>query len=129
MAKPTRRKSKTEKSPAGEGERRAVRGFVRQWDLSARLLHEAIAAGRLAWVGLADRGAGQFDDLVLGMTDGGVVAHQVKTSQNPDAFSLDTLMLGAPVLLARQLTARAELSARGATVTRLGDQCVSRLRS
>lgn len=116
MANSARRKTKAEKAPAGEGERRAVRGFVRQWDLSARLLYEAIAAGRLAWVGLADRGAGQFDDLVLGMTDGNVVAHQVKTSQNPDTFSLDTLMLGAPALLARQLAARTQLAARGATV-------------
>src|SRR5713226_7345770 len=93
----------------GEGERRAQRGYVRQYDLAARLIFEALAAGRLAWIGLADRGAGDFDDLVLGLVDGAIEAYQLKTSKHPEAFGLQTLLLGASDLLGRQLKARRAL--------------------
>lgn len=53
----------------GERERRAQRGYVPQYDLAARVIYEALAAGRLQWIGLADRGAGAFDDVVLGLYD------------------------------------------------------------
>lgn len=96
--------------PPGEGERRAQRGYVRQYDLDARLIFEALAAGRLAWIGLADRGAGDFDDLVLGLTDGSIEAYQLKTSEQPTAFSLKTLLLGAPNLLKRKLGSREALA-------------------
>lgn len=39
-------------TPAGEGERRAVGGLVRQYDLAARVIYQAIASGELAWLGL-----------------------------------------------------------------------------
>jgi hypothetical protein len=83
--------------PPGEGERRAQRGYVPQYDLGARIIYEAIAAGRLQWVGVADRGAGTFDDIVLGLRDR-IVAYQVKTSRDPEPFRLDTLFLGASEL-------------------------------
>jgi hypothetical protein len=94
--------------PPGEGERRAQRGYVPQYDLGARLVYEALAAGQLLWVGVAHRGAGKFDDLVLGLR-GKIVAHQVKTSRDPEPFSVRTLLLGAPGLLGRMLETRRAL--------------------
>jgi hypothetical protein len=101
----------TETTPAGEGERRAQRGYARQYDLDARLIFEALAVGRLAWIGLADRGAGAFDDLVLGLTDDSIEAYQLKTSEHPKPFSLKTLLLGASDLLGRKLETRRRLEA------------------
>ncbi|WP_298325383.1 ATP-binding protein [Asticcacaulis sp.] len=81
------------KVPSGEGERRAMGGYVPQYAMGARLLYQAIASGTLRWVGLADRGAGAFDDIVLGL-EAQVVAYQLKTSQHPEEFGLRTLLLG-----------------------------------
>jgi len=92
----------------GEGERRAQRGYVPQYDLGAGLIYEALAAGQLMWVGVAHRGAGKFDDLVLGLRDR-TVAHQVKTSRDPEPFSIRTLLLGASGLFGRMLEARRKL--------------------
>lgn len=78
----------------GEGERRAQRGYVPQYDLAARVVYEALAAGRLRWIGVADCGAGAFDDVVLGL-HGRIVAHQVKTSRDPEPFTIRTVLLGA----------------------------------
>jgi hypothetical protein len=83
----------------GEGERRAQRGYVPQYDFAARLVYEAIAAGTLQWVGVADRSAGNFDDVVLGLSER-IIAHQVKTSSKPKKFSVRTLLLGSNALLA-----------------------------
>jgi hypothetical protein len=82
----------------GEGERRAQRGYVGQYDLGAHLLYESLTSGTLMWVGLADRGAGRFDDIVLGRRDK-TVAYQVKTSRDPEPFSLATLLFGSENLL------------------------------
>lgn len=84
---------------SGEGERRAQRGYVPQYDFAAYAIHKAIASGTLQWVGLADRSAGNFDDLVLGLSER-VIAHQVKTSSKPKKFNVRTLMLGSNALLA-----------------------------
>ena len=92
----------------GEGERRAQRGYVPQYDLTARVIYEALAAGRLNWVGLADRGAGTFDDVVLGLRDR-IAAHQIKTSRDPEPFNIKTVLLGANKLLARMLDSRQRL--------------------
>lgn len=92
----------------GEGERRAQRGYVPQYDLGARLIYEALAAGRLNWVGLADRSAGGFDDIVLGLRDR-IAAHQIKTSRDPEPFSIKAVLLGANKLLARMLDSRRRL--------------------
>jgi hypothetical protein len=83
----------------GEGERRAQRGYIPQYDFAAYAVHKAIASGTLQWVGLADRSAGNFDDLVLGLSER-VIAHQVKTSSKPKKFNVRTLMLGSNALLA-----------------------------
>jgi hypothetical protein len=83
----------------GEGERRAQRGYVPQYDFAAHAIRKAIAAGTLQWIGLADRSAGNFDDLVLGLSER-VIAHQIKTSSNPKKFNVRTLMLGSNALLA-----------------------------
>src|SRR5260221_248017 len=93
MSKGAKTKPRAARRPAvaGQGERNATGGLIRQWNLAARLIYEAIASGRLAWVGLADRGAGQFDDVVLGLTDGTILAHQVKTSQHPEPFYIETM--------------------------------------
>lgn len=94
----------------GEGERRAQRGYVPQYDLAAQVIYEALAAGRLQWVGVADRKAGIFDDVVLGLHDR-IAAHQVKTSRDPEPFNIKTIMLGAENLWARMLETRRKLSA------------------
>jgi hypothetical protein len=93
----------------GEGERRAQRGYVGQYDLGAHLLYECLASGTLMWVGLADRTAGRFDDIVLGLPDK-TVAYQVKTSRDPEAFSLRTLLFGSESLLETMLDSRARLT-------------------
>src|SRR5947208_2224283 len=91
--------------PSGEGERRAQRGYVPQYDLGAQVIYEQLASGGLLWIGVADRGAGSFDDIVLGLDDR-IIAYQVKTSRDPEPFSLNTLLLGAANLLGRMLEAR-----------------------
>jgi hypothetical protein len=58
----------------GEGERRAMRGFVPQYEIAASLIYDALAAGTLRWIGVADRNARKFDDCVLGLQDR-VVGH------------------------------------------------------
>jgi len=92
-------RSKREALAPGEGERRAQRGYVPQYDLAANAVHEAIADGTLNWIGLADRSAGNFDDLVLGLSDR-IIAHQIKTSSKPKKFNVRTLLLGSSALLA-----------------------------
>src|SRR5579871_3925560 len=91
-------KTKTKVLPPGEGERRAQRGYVPQYDFAAQAIYKAIAAGTLQWVGLADRSAGNFDDLVLGLSER-IVAHQIKTRSDPAKFSIRTLLLGRTSLL------------------------------
>ena len=93
----------------GEGERRAQRGYVPQYDLAARVIYEALAAGQLRWVGLADRGAGSFDDIVLGLHDR-IAAYQVKTSRDPESFCIKTVLLGTDNLLGKMLESRSKLS-------------------
>lgn len=81
-------------TPPAEGERRAQRGYVRQYQSAAA----ALDRGDLLWVGLADRAAGIADDVVLGFA-GHVIGHQFKTSQFPGRFTLRTLLMGANGLL------------------------------
>lgn len=97
-------------TPSGEGERRAQRGYVPQYRMAAAFIYEALAAGRLRWIGVAHRGAGSFDDIVLGL-DGRIVGHQVKTSRAPEAFRLDTLLLGAEAVWAAALVSLKALRA------------------
>lgn len=97
------------KSPPGDGERRAQQGYVPQYDLGARIIYEALASGHLLWIGVADRGAGAFDDIVLGLTDR-ITAYQVKTSRDPKPFSIRTILLGAEGLLGRMIDARRRLT-------------------
>ncbi|MBV8636156.1 MAG: ATP-binding protein, partial [Burkholderiaceae bacterium] len=82
----------------GEGERRAIRGYIGQYDPAAVAIYMALDRGDLHWVGVADRTAGIADDLVLGLT-GKVVAHQFKTSRFPDRFRVRTLLIGTNGLL------------------------------
>lgn len=95
----------------GEGERQAVRGFVGQYRIAARLIYDQIASGSLLWIGLADRTAGAFDDLVLGLTSG-VIGLQVKTSRAPVAFRIRTLLLGSDAVWSAILDSRARLAAQ-----------------
>ncbi len=69
-----------------------------QYDSSAAAIYASLERGELDWVGVADRGAGVADDVVLGFS-GRVVGHQFKTSRFPDRFQLRTLLLGAEGLL------------------------------
>lgn len=105
----------TKPTPAGEGERRAQRGYVPQYDLAAHLIYLAIAAGRLRWIGVADRGAGSFDDIVLGLTDR-TQAYQVKSSGKPEPFTVSTVLTGAADILARMIDARAKLATIGGLI-------------
>lgn len=76
-----------------------MRGYVPQYDFAAAVIYDAIAAGRLRWIGLADRAARNFDDLVLGLHDR-TVCHQLKSRSRPERFSVRTLLLGSTALLA-----------------------------
>ena len=82
----------------GEGERRAQRGYVRQYESASAAIYAALDRNDLLWVGLADRSAGIADDLVLGFA-GQVIGHQFKTSQFPNRFTLKTLLMGTNGLL------------------------------
>lgn len=81
-------------TPPGEGERRAQRGYVRQYQAAAAAIWDALDRDELVWVGLADRRAGIADDVVLGFRDR-VVGHQFKTSKYAGTFTLRTLFLGS----------------------------------
>ena len=99
--KPPKSKSSTAAFPAtapGEGERRAVRGYVGQYERAGAAIYAALERDDLLWIGVADRNAGIADDLVLGF-DGVVVGHQFKTSKFPGTFTVETLFTGANGLL------------------------------
>ncbi|QQO21290.1 hypothetical protein JJB98_15805 [Bradyrhizobium diazoefficiens] len=99
-----------ESATSGEGERRAIRGYVSQYAIAARAIYERICSGELAWVGLADRSAASFDDVVLGLPDR-VIAYQIKSKRDPESFSFDTVLLGADKLLQRLVAAWQNLRA------------------
>ncbi len=94
----------------GDGERRAQSGYVPQYQAAATLIYEGIASGDLRWIGVADRSAGVFDDIVLGYRTH-IVAYQMKSSAESSTFSLRTLLLGADNILRKILEAREKLSA------------------
>ncbi|PBI97909.1 hypothetical protein BSF40_60590 [Pseudomonas sp. ACN5] len=81
-----------------EGERRAVRGYIGQYERAGAAIYAALERDELLWIGVADRNAGIADDLVLGF-DGLVVGHQFKTSKFPGTFTVETLFTGANGLL------------------------------
>jgi tetratricopeptide (TPR) repeat protein len=81
-----------------EGERRALRGYVGQYERAGAAIYAALERDELRWIGVADRSAGIADDLVLGF-DGLVVGHQFKTSKFPGTFTVETLFTGANGLL------------------------------
>jgi len=81
-----------------EGERRAIRGYVGQYERAGAAIYAALERDELLWIGVADRNAGIADDLVLGF-DGSVVGHQFKTSKFPSTFTVETLFTGANGLL------------------------------
>lgn len=99
--KPPKPKSCTATAPAtapAEGERRALRGYVGQYERAGAAIYVALERDELLWIGVADRNAGIADDLVLGF-DGVVVGHQFKTSKFPGTFTVETLFTGANGLL------------------------------
>lgn len=85
-------------TPPSEGERRALRGYVGQYEKAGAAIYAALERDQLRWLGLADRSAGVADDLVLGF-DGLVVGHQFKTSKFPGTFRVETILTGADGLL------------------------------
>lgn len=93
-----------------EGERRAMRGYTRQYSSAAAAIYHGLQRGDLRWVGLADRCAGIADDVVLGY-DTEAVGHQFKSSRDPDAFRIGTLLTGANGLLPGLVLAWQELKA------------------
>jgi hypothetical protein len=100
----------TQSIPPGEGERRAQRGYVPQYESAAAAIYAALERDELKWVGLADRGAGAADDVVLGL-DGHVIGHQFKTSRYPQPFRLEALLVGADGLMPRLAEAWTRLAA------------------
>jgi len=92
----------------GEGERRAQSGYVPQYQTAAKLIYEGIASGDLQWIGVADRSAGTFDDIVLGYR-GRAVAYQMKSTAGSEMFSLRTLLLGSENVLRKIGESRREL--------------------
>ena len=101
----------------GEGERRAQRGYTRQYQAAAAAIYHGLDGGDLRWVGLADRCAGIADDVVLGYDDE-VVGHQFKTARNPSAFRISSLLTGSDGLLSGLILAWQQLreSCPGQTV-------------
>ncbi len=89
---------KAHSTPPAEGERRAIRGYVGQYERAGAAIYVALEREHLRWVGLADRSAGIADDLVLGF-EGLVVGHQFKTSRFPAPFTVETMLTGANGLL------------------------------
>lgn len=85
-------------TPPAEGERRAQRGYGRQYESSAAAIYAELNQGDLQWIGLADPQAGIADDLVLGLS-GRVVGHQFKSSRFPESFRVSTILTGADGLL------------------------------
>ncbi len=95
--KPKKPKKSTAATPTtvpAEGERRALRGYVGQYERAGAAIYAALERDELLWIGVADRNAGIADDLVLGF-DGLVVGHQFKTSKFPTSFTVETLFTGA----------------------------------
>ena len=84
--------------PPAEGERRAQRGYTRQYSEAAAAIYAELERGNLQWIGLAHRPAGILDDLVLGY-ENRIVGHQFKTSRYADRFTLTTFLMGADGLL------------------------------
>lgn len=93
-----------------EGERRAMRGYTRQYGSAAAAIYHGLQRGNLRWIGLADRFAGIADDVVLGY-DTEAIGHQFKSSRDPDAFRIGTLLIGANGLLPGLVLAWQELKA------------------
>jgi hypothetical protein len=92
-----------------EGERRAMRGYTRQYAAAAAAIYHGLHRGDLRWVGLAARFAGIADDVVLGY-DTEVIGHQFKTSRDPARFRIRTLLMGADGLLPGLVVAWQDLS-------------------
>lgn len=78
---------------SGTGERAARMGLNYQDRAAARLIYDALLARNILWVGLADRSAGMFDDVVLGLNDR-TDAYQFKRASNPASIGLQGLLLG-----------------------------------
>ncbi len=97
-------------TPPGEGERRAQRGYGRQYQAAAAAIWDALNRDELVWLGVADRRAGVADDIVLGL-QGRVVGHQFKTSKFPELFRLETLLLGKDGLFEPLVQSWKQLSA------------------
>ena len=57
---------KTKTLPPAEGERRAMRGYMGQYERAGAAIYAELERGQLEWIGVADRSAGIVDDLVLG---------------------------------------------------------------
>lgn len=98
---PKKKNRSTDGTPVAapaEGERRAIRGYVGQYEQAGAAIYSALERDELLWIGVADRNAGIADDLVLGF-DRLVVGHQFKTSKFPSTFTVETLFTGANGLL------------------------------
>ncbi len=80
-----------------------------QYQTAAMLIYEGIASGDLQWIGVADRSAGTFDDIVLGYRDK-AIAYQMKSTAGPETFSLRTLLLGAENVLQKIGESRRKLA-------------------
>lgn len=89
---------RTHATAPAEGERRALRGYMGQYEQAGAAIYAELERGQLKWIGVADRNAGIADDLVLGF-DGLVVGHQFKTAKFPATFTIKTLLTGANRLL------------------------------
>ncbi|MEJ8852494.1 hypothetical protein [Variovorax rhizosphaerae] len=97
LNQPKNPKPSTAAAPATappEGERRALRGYLGQYERAGAAIYAALERDQLLWIGVADRNAGIADDLVLGF-EGFVVGHQFKTSKFPGTFTVETLFTGA----------------------------------
>lgn len=105
---------RTHATAPAEGGRRALRGYMGQYEKAGAAIYAEFERGQLPWIGVADRSAGIADDLVLGF-DGLVVGHQFKTAKFPATFTT-TCSANRPIhswLSPRQTSAPGQISIGG----------------
>jgi hypothetical protein len=76
---------------SGDGERWAMVGYNAQYQVFAELIYEALFNGKLEWIGIADPGAGQVDDIQIAC-QGCLDAYQVKWGENIQLISFNDLI-------------------------------------
>jgi energy-coupling factor transporter ATP-binding protein EcfA2 len=79
------------RTSSAAGERRALIGYVNQYQFCSAVILSALQKDTIEWVQLVDSGAGRVDDFQIG-TSNRVDAYQVKSSEYPESFTFNDLI-------------------------------------